>query len=78
MGTLVFTVITVSIGIVSIAFCGLSVYRLRRYIQAYRFDKGQYTPLLGFIQIGMVMWAYILATLLLAGFLITFFLYLHS
>ena len=78
MGTLIFTLITVTIGVLSIAFCGLSVFRLRNYIQAYRFDRSQYTPLFGFIHLRMVMWLYVFGTLLFAGFLITFFMYLHQ
>ncbi len=78
MGTLAIIIITVIISLLSLAFCALSIYRLRTYIQAYRFDRSQYTPLFGLIHLGMVKWLYITGTLFLGGFLIIFFLYLHG
>lgn len=77
MGTLSIIVITVSISLLSVAFSTLSLYRLNAYIQAYRFEKSQYRPLFGLIHLRAVMWIYMLGTLLLAGFLVVFFLYLH-
>lgn len=77
MDSLIFALITTFLAGTSVAFCLLSIIRLRGYIQAYRFDKNQYRPLLGFIHLRMMMWTYMASTLLLAGFLIIYIIYLR-
>lgn len=77
MESLIFTIITVLITIVSMVFCLLSVFRVHAYIQAYRFESHQYRPLLGFIHLRMMIWAYIVSTVATAVLLILYLIILR-
>lgn len=72
MESLIFIIITALITIVSIGFCLLSVFRIHTYIQAYRFERHQYRPLLGFIHLRMMIWAYIVSTVITSGLLVIY------
>lgn len=52
--------ITAIIGVISIAFCFLSVKLLYRYIHRYKFDESKYTLLFGFLRLRYIAFSYII------------------
>lgn len=60
------TLITATIGVISIIFCMLSVKLLYRYIHKYRFDETKYTLLFGFLRLRYIAISYIILTICLA------------
>jgi hypothetical protein len=63
---MILTLITATIGIISIIFCMLSVHLLYRYIHKYRFDESKYTLLFGFLRIRYIATLYVVLTISLA------------
>ncbi|MFC1599393.1 hypothetical protein ACFL3T_00005 [Patescibacteria group bacterium] len=60
------TLITATIGVISIIFCLLSVKLLYRYIHKYRFDETKYTLLFGFLRLRYIAILYVVITVGLA------------
>ena len=62
------------VALVSLGFTALSVWRMMSYVSTYRFERGQYTPLFGFLPLRAIVFIYVLGSLLIASFSVGLFL----
>lgn len=61
------------VAFLSAGFTTLTLWRMVAYIQAYKFDRDKYTPLLGLIPLRLLIGLYAGMALFIAGFSILIF-----